>query len=66
MYQIRYQNGYEIQVIGKGNNGPARVTNSDGKIVKEAGYQECAEWLEYRGVGVLGRVVGGKVTVAPQ
>lgn len=50
MYQITCSDGYELHVIGKGDNGLCRVVNRNGQIVLEAGYVECAQWLADRGV----------------
>ncbi len=48
MYQIKYTSGYEIQCIGKGENGLSRVANSNGQIVHTGTYAECVRWLERR------------------
>lgn len=49
-YQIKYQNGYEIQVILNGNGG--RVTNSTGQIVFEGTYDAAAKYLADRHIDV--------------
>ncbi len=47
-YQIKFQNGYEIQVTDSGNGG--RVTNSHGEIVFDGTYDAAAKYLSDRGV----------------
>ncbi len=53
MYQIKYTNGYEIQVIGKGEKGLCRIADADNKIVKSGTYAECEKWLKARSVREL-------------
>ncbi len=50
MYQIRYQNRYEIQVIGKGEVGLCRVANLNNQIVFSGTYSQCNQWLANRKV----------------
>jgi hypothetical protein len=53
MYQIKAQCGYEIQVIGKGEQGLCRVVKDDRECYRGT-YAECARWLKQRAVGILG------------
>lgn len=53
MYQVKAQNGYEIQVIGTGENGLCRVNDSNGFTVFTGTYAECEKWLTNRAVKVL-------------
>ncbi len=51
MYQIKCGDGYEIQVIGRGDNGLCRIEG--GKNSGFSGtYAECVKWLEDRGIKV--------------
>ena len=50
MYQIKRQCGYEIQGIGRGENGLCRVADHDGRIVYSGTYAQCDSWLRERGV----------------
>jgi hypothetical protein len=53
MYQIKFQNGYEIQVIAKGENGLCRVVNQRYQIVFTGTYAACVKWLADRAVMAL-------------
>ena len=53
MFQIKFQCGYEIQVIGKGENGSCRVCNSNQHVVFRGTYAECERWLTSRAVRSL-------------
>lgn len=53
MYQIKFQNGYEIQVIGPGENGPCRVCDSENRVVFRGNYEACEKWLNDRAVSSL-------------
>lgn len=53
MYQIKCQNGYEIQVIGKGEKGLCRVQDGRQRIVFTGTYAECEKWLADRAVKTL-------------
>jgi hypothetical protein len=53
MYQIKFTSGYEIQVIGKGDNGLCRVVNEHGVVAKTGTYAECEAWLNARAVKSL-------------
>lgn len=59
MYQIKFQSGYEIQVIGRGENGLCRVENQHGQTATEGTYDQCKKWLENRGVRSLSQVYLG-------
>lgn len=52
MYQIKFEGGYEIQVIGKGEKGLCRVQDSQQRIVFTGTYAECEKWLNGRAVKV--------------
>lgn len=47
MYQIKAQNGYDVQVIGN----LARIYDRTGNLVFEGGYKAAVKWLEDRGIG---------------
>ena len=49
MYQIKFSSGYEIQVIGRGENGLCRVENADGITTHSGTYATCKAWLGARG-----------------
>jgi hypothetical protein len=53
MYQIKFQCGYEIQVIGRGDAGLCRVVNSSNQIVYSGTYAACEKWLADRAVPAL-------------
>ncbi len=53
MFQIKFQNGYEIQVIGKGDRGLCRVQNRQHRVVHTGTYDECERWLHNRSVREL-------------
>lgn len=53
MFQVKCQNGYEIHVIGKGENGLCRVANHDHQIVFTGTYAQCEKWLNDRAVKVI-------------
>ena len=50
MYQVKFCGGYEIQVIGKGDDGLCRVADSTSKIVCEGTYAKCEKYLADRQV----------------
>jgi hypothetical protein len=56
MYQVKeiegrkLNNGYEIQVIGKGEKGPCRVADANGNQKFSGTYDECVAWLRDRGL----------------
>jgi len=50
MFQIKFQNGYEIQVIGRGEDGLCRVEDRDNRTVFAGTYSECEAWLNSRAV----------------
>lgn len=56
MYQIKsiagrgINNGYEIQVIGKGDNGLCRVVDNNFTEKFSGTYAECITWLRDRGL----------------
>lgn len=52
MYQIKCSSGNEIQVIGKGENGPCRVMNSNGEQIYYGTYDQCVTWCEDRAIKV--------------
>lgn len=55
MYQIKAQNGYEIQVIGKGDRGVCRVvkaTSGEHIVAFTGTYAACTRWLTARGLKV--------------
>jgi hypothetical protein len=56
MYQIKCECGYEIHVVGKGEQGLCRVVKATGgeQTVRFHGtYAECEKWLADRAVKVL-------------
>lgn len=53
MYQLKAQNGYEIQVIGRGDKGLCRVEDAENRIVYTGTYEECVAWLAARAVRML-------------
>lgn len=53
MYQIKATNGYEIRVIGKGENGLCEVADANGKTVKTGTYAECEKYLMDRAVKII-------------
>ncbi len=52
MFQIKCGNGYEIQVIGKGERGLCRVESHDNRTVFSGTYAQCKRWLLDRAVKV--------------
>lgn len=57
MYQIKYSDGYEIQVVGKGDKGLCRVRKSTSTVQHDAfagTYDECCQWLADRGMHEVG------------
>jgi hypothetical protein len=50
MYQIKCSDGYEIQVVGEGENGLCNVNDRNAKKVYSGTYAECKTWLDARGV----------------
>jgi hypothetical protein len=54
MYQIKAQNGYEIQVIGRGENGLCRVVTKYCHVCFTGTYAACVAWLTARAIAVLG------------
>ncbi|AMV24606.1 hypothetical protein VT84_13990 [Gemmata sp. SH-PL17] len=54
MYQIKCECGYEIRVIGKGENGLCKVVKADSNHEAFSGtYAQCEKWLSDRGVKTL-------------
>lgn len=53
MYQILCECGYEIQVIGTGENGLCRVADQNNRIVFHGTYGECVKWLADRAVRLI-------------
>ena len=49
MYQIKYSDGNEIQVIGRGENGLCRVVGRNGEDKHVGTYETCVKWLADRG-----------------
>ncbi len=52
MYQIKCTCGYEIHVIGKGENGLCRVVR-DNQTAFAGTYAECETWLAARAVKAI-------------
>lgn len=52
MFQIKYECGKTLVVIGKGENGLSRIDDSNGQIVYQGGYQDCIKWLDDRNLSV--------------
>jgi len=50
MYQINFQNGYQIQVIGRGEKGICRVVDRHQNIMFSGVYAACETWLNNRAV----------------
>lgn len=48
MYQIKYQCGMELQVIGMSDNGLCRIVNERGVVEYEGPYTTCERWLSDR------------------
>lgn len=56
MYQIKYQEGHEIRVIGKGENGlckVAKATSSNDRELFSGTYDH--KWLSDRGIREVGK-----------
>lgn len=51
MYQIKCGR-YQIQVIGRGDNGLCRIEHDPKGTVFSGTYIECVSWLEARGIKV--------------
>lgn len=56
MYQVKniegrtLNNGYEIQVIGKGDKGLCRVVDNLYAVKFSGTYDECVAWVKERGL----------------
>ena len=53
MYQLKCSDGFEIHVIGMGNNGLCNVVDRNGKQVLSAGYDDVKQWMNSRGISEL-------------
>lgn len=56
MYQVPAQNGYEIHVIGKGENALCRIQDKNSRQVHYGTYDECIKWLHDRALKLLEEV----------
>lgn len=54
MYTIKCQGRYEINVVGKGENGLCRINHTTNNVTVFSGtYAACVEWLAARGTKTL-------------